>query len=257
MLAGRDDHRDVVLANDVVGHAYIVEVVDLDHDMVEAAIGSRNSEGHRVIAFVAMHEDQADAAFAAADLVFNAAAHSELSIEALRGRHVALADDAMAQAAAASLEASMHRAAGMKRLVEFGQGAVKDLDRIAVGVGQLQDFEYSTLLGFVLGTSAELYSRFGKLTLHLREFVGACHAKSQVCEVVAAVSMQHDAMMKIVHSQVASIGLAFLDDLEADDIGCEVLPCREVFHADAHVTQLSYLNHSFSSKRCLSVISDD
>src|SRR5271168_4700116 len=250
MLAGRDDHRDVVLANDVVGHAYIVEVVDLDHDVVEPAIGARNSEGHGVIAIVAMHEDQADAPFAAADLVFDAAAHSELSIEALRGRHVALADDAMAQAAGAGLEAPMHPASGMEGLVELGQWAVKDLDRIAVGVGQLEDFEHSTLLGFVLGTDAELYSRFGELTLHLREFVGACHAESQVCEVVAAVSMQRDAMMEIVHPQVASIGLAFIGDLKAHDIGCEVLPCCEVFHADAHVTQLSYLNHSFSSKRC-------
>src|SRR5271156_7226241 len=247
MLAGRDDHRDVVLANDVVGHAYIVEVVDLDHDMVEAAIGSRNSEGHRVIAFVAMHEDQADAAFAAADLVFNAAAHSELSIEALRGRHVALADDAVDQAAGAGLEAPMHPAAGMERLVELGQRAVKDLDRIAVRASELEDFEYSTFLGFVLGTDAELYSRFGELTLHLREFVGACHPKSQVREVIAAVSMQHDAMMEIVHPQVASIGLAFVGDLEANDIGCEVLPCCEVFYADAHVTQLSCLNHIFSS----------
>src|SRR6202044_2967378 len=110
MLAGRDDHRDVVLANDVVGHAYIVEVVDLDHDMVEPAIGARNSQGHRGIGIVAMREDQPDAPFAAADLVFDAAAHAELSIEALGGRHAALADDAMAQAAAAGLEAPMHPA---------------------------------------------------------------------------------------------------------------------------------------------------
>src|SRR5277367_1932840 len=134
MLAGRDDHRDVVLAHDVVGHAYVVEVVDLDHDMVEPAIGARNAEGHSVIAFVAMHEDQADAPFAAADLVFDAAAHSELSIKALGGRHVALADDAMAQTAGAGLEAPMHPAPRMKRLVKLGQRAVKDLDRIAVGV---------------------------------------------------------------------------------------------------------------------------
>src|SRR5271170_6733451 len=170
MLAGSDGHRDVVLANDIVGHAYIVEVVDLDHDMVEPAIGARNSESHRVIAIVAMHEYQADAPFAAADLVFDAAAHSELGIEALGSCHVALADDAMAQASAAGLEAPMHRAAGMERLVELGQRAVKDLDRIAVGVGQLQDFEHSTLLGFVLRTDAEFYSRLGELTLHLREF---------------------------------------------------------------------------------------
>src|ERR1700735_3058094 len=145
MLAGSDGHREVALANDVVGHAYIVEVVDLDHDMVERAIRARNSEGHCVIAIVAMHEAQADAPFAAADLVFDAAAHAELGIEALGGRHVALADDAMAQAAAAGLEAPMHRAPGIERLVELGQRAVKDLDRIAVRIGELEDFEYSTL----------------------------------------------------------------------------------------------------------------
>ena len=91
---------------------------------------------------------------------------------------------------------------------------MKDLDRIAVGVAQLEDFEHSTLVGFVLGADAKLYPRFGQLTLHLREFVGAGDAESQVCEVVAAVGMQHDPMMQVVHPQVASIGLAFVGQFE-------------------------------------------
>ena len=54
----------------------------------------------------------------------------------------------------------MHRAAGMERLAELHQRSVKNLDRIAVGVVELEDFEHTALLGFVLGTDAELYSGF-------------------------------------------------------------------------------------------------
>src|SRR5579859_5531403 len=115
-----------------------------------------------------------------------------MSVEALGRIDVALAHDAVAEAAGAGFEPPMHRAAGMERLGELGQRAVKDLDRIAARVIELQNLEHAALVGFVLGTDAALYSGFGQLPLHLREFVGAGDAKAQVCEVVAAVSMQRD-----------------------------------------------------------------
>ena len=97
----------------------------------------------------------------------------------------------MAESAGAGFESAMHRAPGMERLAELSQRSVKNLDGIAVGVAELEDFEHATLFSLVLGADTELYSRFGQLTLHLREFVGACYAKTQVSEVVAAVGMQH------------------------------------------------------------------
>ncbi len=106
----------------------------------------RDSEGNRMIAVVAMHEDQPDRPLAAAKFVLDAAAHSEVSIEALGRIDVTLAHDAMAESAGAGLEPPMHRAAGMERLAELSQRSVKNLDRIAVGVAQLEDFEHSTLL---------------------------------------------------------------------------------------------------------------
>src|ERR1700684_3258632 len=113
MLAGSDRHRDFVLADQVVGHADVVEIVHLEHDVVEPAVATRYSEGNRVIAVVAMHEDEPDGPLAAAKFVLDAAAHSEVSIEALGRIDVALAHDAVTQAASAGLETSMHRAAGM------------------------------------------------------------------------------------------------------------------------------------------------
>ena len=137
--------------------------------------------------------------------------------------------------AGAGLEAPMHRAAGMERFAELSERAVKNFDRIAVGVIELDDFEHSTFVGFLGGADAELDSRLSQLTLHLREFVGAGDAEAEVAEVVAAVGMHHDPMMQVVHPQVASIGLAFIGQLEADDAGREMFPRIEVFNPDSHV----------------------
>src|ERR1700722_274804 len=170
VLAGRDRHRDLVLAHEVVGHADVIEIVHFEHDVVEPPITARDSEGNRVIAVVAMHEDQPDRPLAGAKFVLDAAAHSEVSIEALGCIDVALAHDAMAESAGAGFESPMHRAAGMERFAELSHRSVKNLNRIAVGVAQLEDFEHSTLIRFVFGADAEFYPRFGQLTLYLREF---------------------------------------------------------------------------------------
>ena len=111
------------------------------------------------------------------------------------------------------------------------------------GSCKLEDFEHPALAGFVLGADAELDAGFGELTLHLREFVGAGDAEAEVGEIVAAVVMHHDPMMVIVHPQVASIGLAFVGQLKAEDAGGEVLPRGEVFDADSHVAEFRDMNH--------------
>src|SRR5579862_1118095 len=117
MLARRDIHRNLVLAHQVIGHADVVKSIDLDHHVVDAALSEpRDSERDGMIAFVAMHEDEFDGPLAAAEFVLDAAAHPELSVEALGRIDVALAHDAMTQAAGAGLEPPMHRTAGMERL---------------------------------------------------------------------------------------------------------------------------------------------
>src|SRR5208282_1028235 len=160
MLAGRDSHRDFVLANQVVGHTYVVKVVHFDHQVVDAAV-VRDSKGHCVVTIVAMHEYDPCCPLAAAELVLDAAAHPEVRIESLRSVHVALADDAMSHSAGAGLETSMHRATGMERLAELSERAVKNLDRIAVWVVQLQHFEHSTFFSLLRSSDAELDSRLG------------------------------------------------------------------------------------------------
>src|ERR1700729_1180971 len=119
MLAGSDRDWNIVLADQVVGHADVVEVVHFDHDVVEPAIAARDTEGDRVIAVVGMHEDEPDSALAAAKFVLDATAHPEVSVEALGRIDVALAHDAVTQAARAGLESSMHRAARMERLTQL------------------------------------------------------------------------------------------------------------------------------------------
>src|ERR1700689_4116888 len=149
VLARRNRHRNVVLAHQVIGHADVVEVVHLEHDVVEAAIGAWDSEGNGVVAVVAIHKDQPDGSFAAAKFVLDAAAHPEMLIKASSRVDVALANDAMAQPSAASLEAPMHRAPRMERLAELSQRPVKNLDWISVGIVQLEGFEYGTLVGLL------------------------------------------------------------------------------------------------------------
>ena len=88
-----------MLADEVVGQPDIVESIDLDHDVVEAAALRTDTEGDGVVAIVAVHEDGRDDIFAHAELVFDATAHPEGGVEALRSRRIILADDAVAEAA--------------------------------------------------------------------------------------------------------------------------------------------------------------
>src|ERR1700678_801137 len=161
VLARRNRHRNLVLERQVIGHADIVQVVHLEHDMVQPAIGARDSEGNRVVTVVAIHEDQPSAAFARTELVLDTAAHPEMLIKASSRVDVALANDAMAQPSAASLEAPMHRAPRMERLAELSQRPVKNLDWISVGIVQLEDFEYATLVGLLDRADPEFNSRLG------------------------------------------------------------------------------------------------
>src|SRR5487761_604410 len=104
VLAGADRDRNLMLADDLVGEADIVEVIDLDHQMVDTTFAATDSECDGVVAIIAVHEDGSDRLLAHPELVFDAAAHPEQGITAMSGRDVTLADYGMAHAAGAGLE---------------------------------------------------------------------------------------------------------------------------------------------------------
>ena len=79
--------------------------------------------------------------------------------------------------------------------------------------------------------------------LHLTEFSGPCHPEAQVHQIVAVVSVEHDAMMPIIHPEVAAVALFVLDQFHADDPGGKVFPFIGILHPDTHVAQLGYLDH--------------
>src|SRR5882757_3154961 len=133
MLARQDRHRDFMLANQVVRHPDVVEIVHLDHEVIDAAFGGANSESDGVIAIIAMHEHRRDHVLAHPKLVLDAAAHAEQRVEAEGSIGVLLTHDAMPDSAGSGFEFTVHRAARMKWLFELHFGAVKYLDRIAIG----------------------------------------------------------------------------------------------------------------------------
>ena len=68
----------------------------------------------------------------------------------------------------------------MERLAELNKRAMENLDRIAVGVLELQHFEHATLFSFLGSADAELDSRLSQLPLHLRELVCARDAEAEI-----------------------------------------------------------------------------
>ena len=119
----------------------------------------------------------------------------------------------------------------MKRLTGLHFRPVEDFHRRPVRVGQLEHCEHVPFRGLVCGADAILDSCFRQLLLHLGKFLGAGHAEAQVRQVVAAVGMQDEAVMPIVHAQVAAVAFALLRQLQADESRGEVLPRFEVLHS--------------------------
>ena len=95
----------------------------------------------------------------------------------------------------------------------------------------------------VLGRHAERDAGVGELPLHLAELVGARDAKAEIREVVAAVVVEDDAVMPVIHAEIAAISLAVVRDLEADDLRGKPFPVVEPLHADADVPELRDLDH--------------
>jgi hypothetical protein len=176
--------------------------------VVEAPTLGTDTECNAVITIIAVHEDRRDHILAHAEFVFDAAAHSERGIEALRGGRIVLAHDAMAETTGGGFEASMHPAPRMKRLTELDFGAVKDLDRVAAWVRQLHHFEHAPLGRLIFRADADLDAGGLELMLHLGELRGAGHAEAEVFEVVGPGVVKYESVMPVVHSQVAAVAFA-------------------------------------------------
>ena len=82
-----------------------------------------------------------------------------------------------------------------------------------------------------------------ELPAHLLELAGARDTQPEVCEVVGAVLVQHEAVVPVVHAQITTVRLAVVDDLHAEDVARRATPCIEVLDAEAHVAEFGYLNH--------------
>src|SRR5262249_43143148 len=113
--------------------------------MVDSCFRPADSKRDRVVTLVAVHKDRRGNVLAHLKLVLDAAAHPERAVEASGGGDVFLTYDAMPQAAGSGFEPSVHPAARMKGLAVLNLRAVKDLDRIAVWIVELQHLEYVTL----------------------------------------------------------------------------------------------------------------
>src|SRR5260370_13859399 len=189
----------MLFGTEVVVRLAMVGVVSCCHQVFYSFILPADSKRHRVVAIVAMHEDRCGHMLADPELVLDTAAHAQRGVKASSGWNVLLTYDAMPQAACSGLEASVHRTARMEGLAILNFGAVKDFDRIAVRIVQLQQFKDVTLDGFVVRAHAEFYSGRRQLLLHFAEFLWSCHPEAQVHKVVAVVGVQNDTMMPIVH----------------------------------------------------------
>src|SRR5216683_1729842 len=212
MLAGLNSHWDLVLTYQIVSQADVIEIIHFDHHMIESLVGSSYAKRDCVIALIAVHEDQLEYSLSHVDLVFDSAAHSQLSIETLRRGEVLFTNDAVAESACAGLEAPMHRPARMERFAELNLWPMEYLDRVAARIVQFEDFEHPALLGFFSRADLKFYSRGGELSLHRGKFLGARDSKTQVRKIIAAVCVQCDSMMRIVHPQIATVRFAFVDE---------------------------------------------
>src|SRR5262249_39825543 len=182
VLPELDAHGNIRVAYQVVGEPDVVEVVDLEHDVVQSLVGGADAPGDRVIAGVAVHEVELQRTSAGPELVLDAAAQPERLVEAHTGGGIPLAGDAVTQPTAAGDELAVHAAPGVEGLGEPYQRAVEDLDRVAVRVAELHHLEHATVLRLLQRADAKRNACFGELRLHRGELVRACDAEPEIRE---------------------------------------------------------------------------
>src|ERR1700746_1370566 len=117
--------------------------------MVDSTFLRANTEGNRMVAVIAMHEDGCDYSIADFNLVLDPASHPKRHIEAASSVNIILTYDAVADPASAGFEPSMHPPTRVERLDEFALRPVKDLNWISTWIIELHHLEHTSLGSFV------------------------------------------------------------------------------------------------------------
>ena len=245
VFAGGNGDRDLMLADDLVGQAHIVQIVHLDHNVIQALLGWAYPKGHGVVTLITVHKNWRNRLLAPLNLVFHAAAHAQGTIKAIGRIRILLTDNTVPQSARAGLEPAVHATSGIERLAELYLRSVENLDRIAVGVCEFQHLQHTALGGLVRRSQAVGDARFGQLLLHLPELLGPGNPKAQVAQIVARVVVQDNPMMPVVQARVAAVAFSFIRHFPANNIGRKMLPGVEVFDTNPYIAQLCDVNHCF------------
>ena len=161
MLAGSDRHRDPVFAHEVVRQPDVIEIVHLEHDVIEPPLLRTDAEGDSMIAVIAMHEDRRDDPVAHSNLVLDPTAHSQLHIKPPGCRGIMLADNAMAEPAGPGIKPPMHSSSRIKWLTELNFRPMENFNWIAARILQLHEFKHMVLGCFFVGSNAIFDARLG------------------------------------------------------------------------------------------------
>src|SRR3546814_16163462 len=117
MATRRHGDRNVRLAHEFISKTDIIEMLHLDHQMVDALRAGR-SESHRVVAFIAMHEHEIEGAVETGEWnpIFDPTTHPEQLVELIglfEADRFLLYQ--MAKPARARLETALHTTARLVR----------------------------------------------------------------------------------------------------------------------------------------------
>ena len=248
MLSQLERDVDLLLTHNVMGHAEIIEIGVFEHQVIDALFHRSKTESDRMLPFVAMHEiGLGDHAVGQVEMVFNRPAQAEQFIELGRRLDIVLAQDAVPDPLRAGQELAEHRTARMKRLVRIDLGAEENLGRVAARIGQLEQPENPAFARLGFGAHGEGDFRRAQLFLHRGEFLRPGHAPAHVGQVIAAISVQDDAVMPKVHPQIEPVPFAFIDDFHAGDFGGVSAPDSEIGNGKTKIAEFGDDRHSSNS----------
>jgi hypothetical protein len=100
------------------------------------------------------------------------------------------------------------------------------------------------LLALLLGPFGDGDSGGGELVDRLAEFVVVADLPAQVGEPVTRAVVDGETVVPVVHPQVHRAGPVAVDELQAEDLGAELLPLLGLGRLRPQVSQSTYLHGS-------------
>src|SRR5206468_9234868 len=157
---------------------------------------------------------------------------------------VVFTQDQMPQSLGAGDESTVHSPTWAKRSVCVDLRAIKYLDGISAWIGQFEEPQNSPFLGLVLAPYSEFDIRIAEALRDRIEIVGPRDTPTHVHEVILkGILANSDSMMPVVKAEIESVGLAFVQDFHADDLGSKALPGFAILDANSNVAHLGNLRH--------------